>query len=67
MFGTKVVPEVFTMTDIIKKTGVRDVVGPYNVGSDFYEAFDDRVAELVEDAVERARANGRRTVQAKDV
>lgn len=55
------------MTDIIKKIGVRDVVGPLNVGSDFYEAFDDRVAEFVEDAVERPQANDRRTVKKRDV
>lgn len=55
------------MTDIIKKTGVRKVSRPLNVGSDFYEAVDDRVKEVVEDAVERARANQRRTVKKRDV
>lgn len=38
---------------------------PLSLG--FYEAFAHRVNELVEDAVDRTRANQRRTVPAKDV
>lgn len=55
------------MTDIVKKTGVRKHAGPMNVGSEFYEAVDDRVKEVIAVAAERARANGRKTVQKQDV
>ncbi|MFB6215634.1 MAG: DUF1931 domain-containing protein [Candidatus Aenigmatarchaeota archaeon] len=51
----------------LKKSGVRDAAEGVNVGSDFYEALDEEVQRLVDRAVERAEANGRRTVKARDV
>lgn len=59
--------EVNSMTDIIKKTGVRKTAKDVNVGSDFYEAIDREAKELIQSAIERARANGRRTVNARDI
>ncbi len=55
------------MADVLKKSGVRDEADGVNVGSDFYEALDDRVKELVNRAVERAQENGRKTVKSRDV
>ena len=55
------------MVDVLKKSGVRDAADGVNVGSDFYDALDDRVKDMIERAVERAEANGRRTVKARDV
>ncbi len=55
------------MVQLIKKSGVREVVEELNVGSDFYEALDERAIELVERAVERAKENGRKTVKSRDV
>lgn len=55
------------MVDLLKKSGVREAADGYNVGSDVYEALDDRVKELVERAVDRAEANGRKTVKARDI
>ena len=55
------------MVDVLKKSGVRDAVDGVNVGSDFYDALDESVKELIERAVERAEANGRRTVKSRDV
>jgi histone H3/H4 len=37
------------------------------VSSDFYDALDDEVAELLADAADRAEANGRKTVQPRDL
>lgn len=54
------------MADVLKKSGVREAANGVNVGSGFYEALDDRVKELIEDAVERADGNGRKTVKARD-
>lgn len=54
------------MVDIIKKSAVREQADGVNVGNDFYEALDDRVKELLEDSVERAEGNGRKTVKARD-
>ena len=53
------------MVDILKKSGVKDHADA-NVGSDFYEALDEQVKELIDRAVERADANGRRTIKARD-
>lgn len=55
------------MTDVIKKAGVRDATGDYNVGGDVYEALDEEVKELLDKATERANGNGRSTVKARDV
>jgi histone H3/H4 len=55
------------MVDLLKKSGVREAADGVNVGSDFYEALDERVHHLVERAVERAQDNGRKTVKARDV
>ncbi len=54
------------MTDHIVKAQVRESVET-NVASDFYEALDDRVEELLAEAEERAVANGRNTVQPRDL
>lgn len=54
------------MVDIVKKSAVRDAANGMNVGSDFYEALDEQVEELIDRAVERAEENGRRTVKARD-
>lgn len=55
------------MVDVLKKSGVREAAGDLNVGSDFYEALDEHVKEEIERAVERAKANKRKTVKARDV
>ncbi|MFB6191397.1 MAG: DUF1931 domain-containing protein [Candidatus Nanohaloarchaea archaeon] len=55
------------MVDVLKKSGVRDAASGVNVGSDFYDALDDEVKRLIDAAVDRAEANGRRTVKARDV
>lgn len=55
------------MTDVVKKSGVRMAAEGVNVGSDFYQAVDNRVKDLVDLAVQRAKDNGRRTVKARDI
>lgn len=55
------------MVDVLKKSGVREAADGVNVGSDFYDALDEEVKELVERAVERAEENGRKTVKSRDV
>lgn len=55
------------MTDLIVKTGVKETLAEYNVSADLYDALDEEVAELLEDAVRRADANGRKTVLPRDL
>ena len=55
------------MTDLIVKNGVKEAVDEKNVASDFYDALDERVANLLDEAATRADANDRKTVQSRDL
>jgi len=55
------------MTDLIVKSNVRDALDDYNVSADFFDALNNEVEELLEDAARRAEANDRRTVQPRDL
>ncbi|MFB6146227.1 MAG: DUF1931 domain-containing protein [Halobacteriaceae archaeon] len=55
------------MADLIVKAAVKEALEDKNVSSDFYDALDDEVAEILEDAADRAEANGRKTVQPRDL
>ena len=55
------------MPDLIVKTGIQDALDDNNVAADFYAALDEEVAELLEDAARRAEANGRKTVELRDL
>jgi histone H3/H4 len=52
---------------LIVKAKIKDVAKDVNVAGDFAEALNKKVEELVMAAVERAKANGRKTVQARDL
>lgn len=58
---------VCIMSDLVVKSAVKDALDDKNVASDFYEALDEEVEELLEDAAQRADANGRKTVQPRDL
>lgn len=55
------------MADLIVKSAVKDALDDNNVSADFYEALDDEVAELLDDAAQRTEANDRKTVQPRDL
>jgi histone H3/H4 len=55
------------MADLIVKAAVKEALSGHNVSSDFYEALDDEVSGLLDDAAARADANGRKTVQPRDL
>ena len=55
------------MADLIVKAAVKDALDDKNVASDFYDALDDRVDELLDEAARRAEANDRKTVQPRDL
>lgn len=52
---------------IVVKAKIKELAGNYNVSSDFAEALDVKVNELVKQAIARAEANNRKTVMAKDL
>jgi histone H3/H4 len=56
-----------SMADLIVKAAVRDAVDELNVAADFYDELDDKVQALLDDAERRADANGRKTVQTRDL
>ena len=55
------------MSDLIVKAAVKDALSDNNVSAEFYGALDEEVAELLDDAAERAEANDRKTVQPRDL
>lgn len=52
---------------IVVKSKIKEVAGDCNVAGDFAEALNVLCVDLVKKAASRAQANGRKTVQAKDV
>lgn len=52
---------------IIIKAKIKEVVGDYQVSSDFVDVLDAKVKVLIEDAKKRAEANGRKTVMGRDI
>ena len=55
------------MVDLIVKNAVKEAVDEKNVAADFYDALDERVTDLIDDAATRAEANDRKTVQPRDL
>ena len=55
------------MVDIIIKSKIKEAVKELNVSSDVAEALNKKVEQLLKEASERAKANGRRTLQARDL
>lgn len=55
------------MADLIVKAAVKEALDDMNVASDFYDALDEEVAALLDDAARRAQANDRKTVQPRDL
>ena len=52
---------------IIVKAKIKDFAQGFNVSGDVAEALDEKVKAMVKEACERASANGRKTVMAKDL
>lgn len=55
------------MANLIVKAAVKDHISEMNVSADLYDALDDEVEELLNNAVRRAKANDRATVQPRDL
>ncbi|WP_129114367.1 DUF1931 family protein [Halegenticoccus tardaugens] len=55
------------MADLIVKAAVKEALQDKNVASDFYDALDEQVQDLLDDAARRAEENDRKTVQPRDL
>ena len=52
---------------LVVKAKIKEVVGDFNVAGDLADALSEKVNMVLQDAVQRAEENGRKTVMAKDV
>ena len=52
---------------IVVKAKVKELSGEMNIAGDVVPALNVKVEALVKKAIERAKANGRRTLMAKDI
>jgi len=55
------------MVDLIVKSNIKKAVPEMNVASDVAEILNKKAQKILDEAVERAKANGRRTLQGKDL
>ena len=53
--------------NLVVKSKVKEAVEDLNVSADFVEKLNEEVLSLVKKACVRAKDNGRKTVQAKDL
>tara|TARA_Y100000034_G_C6814211_1_gene366149 strand:- start:623 stop:784 length:162 start_codon:yes stop_codon:yes gene_type:complete len=52
---------------LIVKSNIKNISKNYNISGDFAEELNKQVEELVRKACQRAEANSRKTVMAKDL
>jgi len=53
--------------DLIIKSKIKSAVPDMSVAGEVADALNRKVLDILDKAVERAKANGRRTVQARDL
>jgi len=52
---------------IIVKSKIKEIAGQYNVSADFPEVLNEKVKQMVRDAIKRAEANNRKTIMGRDI
>lgn len=52
---------------VIVKSKIKEIVGKTNVSADFNDELNKKVKQMIQDAVKRAEANGRKTVMGRDI
>ncbi|MBW3016784.1 DUF1931 domain-containing protein [Candidatus Woesearchaeota archaeon] len=55
------------MTGIVVKAKVKELAKGMNISTDFMPKMDEEVNKMVVKALDRARANNRKTVMARDI
>ncbi len=55
------------MTNLIVKRKIKSAVPELSVSSDVAEALNNKVLKILDEASARAKLNGRRTLQARDL
>jgi len=59
--------EIMADIDLIIKSKIKSTVPDLQVSSDVPEALNKKVLHILKEAAERTKANGRRTLQARDL
>ncbi len=52
---------------LIVRSRIKEIAGEINVAGDFAESLEKKAEQLVRDAIERAKANNRRTIMGRDI
>ena len=55
------------MVKLVVVSSIKKVVKKINISSDVPSALNKKIEQLIKEAVQRARANGRKTLQGKDI
>jgi len=55
------------MTELIIKSKIKSAVPDLSVSSDVPDVLNKKVLDILDEAAKRAKLNGRRTLQAKDL
>lgn len=55
------------MPNLIIKSNIKEAVPEMSVAAEVADALNKKVEQILKDAEERAKANGRRTLQARDL
>ena len=55
------------MVNLIIKSNIKEVVPDLSVAAEVADALNEKVEKILKEAAERAKANGRRTLQARDL
>jgi len=55
------------MVDLIVKSKIKSAVPELSVSADVAEALNNKVLKILDEASNRAKLNGRRTLQARDL
>lgn len=53
--------------NLIKRSKLKEYIKDMQMSRDFSEGLSKKCEKLIKDAIERAKANGRRTVQGRDI
>ncbi len=52
---------------LVTKAQIKQIVGDINIAEEFYPKLNVEVENIIKTALERAKANGRRTLMARDL
>jgi histone H3/H4 len=55
------------MADLIKKNNIKEAVPDMQIAEEVGEALNGKVQKILDDAASRAKLNGRKTLQARDL